>query len=458
VRVSSSDAFSRLRSVIDAPVIGPDDADYDQARVVFYRAFDRRPAAIVRPVDADDVARVVEVARDTGVELAIRNGGHNLAGYGTSDDGIVLDLSDLKGLEIDVEGRTAEAQAGLTAGEYTVAAGAHGLATGFGDTASVGITGLTLGGGIGYLVRKHGLAIDHLLAAEVVTADGQLLRTDADTHPDLFWALRGGGGNFGVVTRLRFRLHEVDQILGGMMILPVTPEVITGFAAEADAAPEELSAIANIMVAPPMPFLPAEAHGKLVMMALFAHVGAADQAERVLDRFRALATPIADMVRPMRYPELYDVLGAPPALEEREVARTTFLDVIDRRVGEAVIEHLRSSTAPMAVAQIRVLGGAMARVPADATAFAHRDRKFMAALGAIYEDSDETPAHEAWVLNFIKDLRGDGTGVYVNFLSDEGPDRIREAYPGATWDRLTAIKRRYDPDNLFRRNQNIPPG
>jgi hypothetical protein len=194
------------------------------------------------------------------------------------------------------------------------------------------------------------------------------------------------------------------------------------------------------------------------MMALFAHVGAANQAERVLDRFRALATPIADMVRPMRYPELYDVLGAPPALEEREVARTTFLDVIDRRVGEAVIEHLRSSTAPMAVAQIRVLGGAMARVPADATAFAHRDRKFMAALGAVYEDADETPAHEAWVLNFIKDLRGDGTGVYVNFLSDEGPDRIREAYPGATWDRLTAIKRRYDPDNLFRRNQNIPPG
>ena len=207
--------------------------------------------------------------------------------------------------------RTAWAETGLTAGEYTTAAGAYGLATGFGDTGSVGIGGITLGGGVGYLVRKHGLTIDDLLAAEIVTADGQLLRVDAETHPDLFWAIRGGGGNFGVATRFQFRLHEVDTIVGGILILPATPDIIASFIAEAEAAPEELSTIANIMPAPPMPFVPAEHHGQLIIMALICYAGAIEAGERAIAPFRALATPIADMVRPMRYPEIY-----PPEQED----------------------------------------------------------------------------------------------------------------------------------------------
>jgi FAD/FMN-containing dehydrogenase len=448
-----------LRADFNGSVITPDDATYDQARAVFYRSVDRRPGVIVRPTDAAGVSRVVSLARETGSELAVRSGGHSLAGHSVSEGGIVLDLSDLKALEIDVQGRTAWAQTGQTAAEYTAAAAEQGLATGFGDTGSVGIGGLTLGGGVGFLVRKHGLTIDNLLAAELVTADGELLSVDAESHPDLFWAIRGGGGNFGVATRLQFGLHEVDTIVGGMLILPATPETIASFVAEAEAAPEELSAIANIMFAPPMPFLPAEVHGKPVIMALMCHAGEVAAGERAYEPFRALE-PIADMVRPMSYPEMYTLFGEEgegpgPA---QEVARSMFVDTVSRDEGEAILDHLQASTAPMAVAQLRVLGGAMARVPAEETAYAHRGRRVMVAVGAVYERAEESPAHEAWVTDFADALRQGDAGVYVNFLGDEGEKRVRDAYPGSTWERLVAVKSRYDPTNLFRLNQNIRPG
>ena len=448
-----------LRTELNGRVITPSDDAYDEGRVVFYRSVDRRPAVIIRPADAAAVARVVTLARETGAELAIRSGGHSLAGHGVSEGGIVLDLRDMRALDIDAEARTAWAQTGLTASGYTAGAAEHGLATGFGDTGSVGIGGLTLGGGVGFLVRKHGLTIDNLLAAELVTADGELLHVDAEEHPDLFWAIRGGGGNFGVATRFQFRLYEVDSIVGGMLILPATPEVIAAFVAEAEAAPEELSAIANIMVAPPMPFLPNEAHGKPVVMALMCYAGDVESGERAYAPFRALAEPVADMVRPMRYPEIYALFGeeAEGPGPAQEVARSLFVDAVDRDTGAAILDHLHASTAPMAVAQLRVLGGAMADVPREATAYAHRGRRIMVALGAVYEDAGESPAHEEWISGFAAALRqGDG-GVYVNFLGDEGEARVRDAYPGPTWDRLAAVKRRYDPTNLFRLNQNVPP-
>jgi len=447
-------SIPELRAVLNGRVISSEDADYAMVRAVFYGARTRRPALIVRVADATDVSHVVSLARVRGLELAVRSGGHSLAGHSTTDGGIVIDLSDMKGLEIDVARRTAWAETGLTAGEYTAAAGAHGLATGFGDTGSVGIGGITLGGGVGFLVRKYGLTIDDLLAAEIVTADGELLYVDSDTHPDLFWAIRGGGGNFGVATRFKFRLHEVDTIVGGMLILPATPEVIASFVAEAEAAPDELSTIANVMVAPPMPFLPAEAHGKLVIMAMLVYAGEVDEGERAIAPFRALATPLADTVGPKPYPQMYEPAEPRP---DEEVARSLFIDTVDSGVAEKIVEHLQASTAPLAVAQIRVLGGAMARVSADATAFTHRERGIMVALGAVYERPEETAMHEEWVGKFAAALRqGDG-GVYVNFLGDEGEARIREAYPRATFERLAAIKGRYDSTNLFRLNQNIPP-
>jgi FAD/FMN-containing dehydrogenase len=446
----------QLRRGFDGRVTGPGDAGYDQARKVFYGKWDRRPAAVVRPRDAQEVARVVSLAADTGAELAVRSGGHSLAGHSVSDGGIVLDLAELTALEIDPEGRTAWAQTGLTAGAYTGQVGEHGLATGFGDTGSVGIGGITLGGGVGFLVRKHGLTIDNLLAAELVTADGQILEVDDEHHPDLFWAIRGGGGNFGVATRFRFRLHELSSIVGGMLLLPGSPEVIEGLAAVAAAAPEELSLIANVMVAPPMPFLPASAHGQLVVMALLAYAGDAEAGERALAPIRALAEPLADMVQPMPYAGLFQ--GGDDMEVVEESARSLFCDTVDATAAKAVVEHLQASTAPMAVAQLRVLGGAMARVPVEATAFAHRHRPMMAGVGCIYEQAADRPAHDAWADEFAATLRQGDPGVYVNFLGDEGPARVREAYPGPTWDRLVEVKRRWDPDNLFRHNQNIPPG
>lgn len=453
--VDQHDIISELRATLSGRVITPDDAGYDAARAVFYGGIDRRPALIARVASAVDVARVITLARATGLELAVRSGGHSVAGHSVSDGGIVLDLADMKALAIDPERRTAWAEAGLTAGEYTAAAGAYGLATGFGDTGSVGIGGITLGGGVGYLVREHGLTIDSLIAADIVTADGQLRRVDAATNPDLFWAIRGGGGNFGVATRFQFRLHAVDTIVGGMLLLPATPAVIAGFVAAAAAAPEELSTIANVMPAPPMPFVPAEQHGRLVVMALMAYAGPSEAGQRALAPFRALATPIADMIRPMRYPEIYppDEGGYHPTA----VARTMFVDSIDRGVAETIVDHLEASDASMRVAQIRVLGGAMARVPPDATAFAHRASRIMVNVASFYEGSQDRARRDAWVSGFAAALRQDDAGAYVGFLGDEGAARVRAAYPAATWDRLRAIKARYDPANLFRLNQNIPP-
>jgi FAD/FMN-containing dehydrogenase len=451
---TSSISIPRLRDSFDGRVTAPDDAGYDQARKVFYGKYDRRPAAIVRPADAAEVAQVVTLAADSGLELAVRSGGHSLAGHSVSEGGIVLDLSEMTALDLDLEGRAAWAQTGHTAGAYTTAVGGHGLATGFGDTASVGIGGLTLGGGVGFLVRRHGLTIDNLLAAEVVTADGRVLQVDAETHPDLFWAIRGGGGNFGVATRFRYRLHELPSIVGGMLLLPGSAEVIEALVATAEAAPEELSLIANVMVAPPMPFLPPAAHGQLVVMTLLCYAGDAEAGERALAPFRALADPIADMVQPMPYAGLFEPADDMEVVEES--ARSLFMDGVDSRAATAIVEQLQATTAPMAVAQLRVLGGAMARVPAEATAFAHRDRRVMAGVGCVYQDAGERPTHEAWADGFAAALRG-GPGVYVNFLSNEGRGRVREAYPGRTWDRLVEVKRRYDPGNLFRLNQNIPP-
>jgi FAD/FMN-containing dehydrogenase len=444
----------QLREQVNGRVITPDDPGYDQARQVFYGGFDRHPQLIVQAADADDVATVVGLARESGLELAVRSGGHSPAGHSTTNGGIVLDLGALRALEIDAEARTAWAEPGLTAGAYTTAAAERGLATGFGDTGSVGIGGITLAGGVGYLVRKHGLTIDDLLAAEVVGADGQLLRVDEQTHPELFWAIRGGGGNFGVVTRFQFRLHPLAQVVGGMLILPATPEVVAGFVAAAQAAPEELSTIANVMPAPPLPFIPAAQHGKLVVMAMLCYAGEVDAGQRALAPFRALATPLADLVRPMPYPGIY-----PPEEEgfhPTAVVHTMFLDRVDGDTAGTILEHLAASDAIMRVAQLRVLGGAMARVPAEATAFAHRGSPIMATVVCFYQGPADKPGRQAWLEEFAAALRQGDDGAYTGFLGGDDPARVHQAYPGSTWDRLVKVKARYDPTNLFRHNHNVP--
>jgi len=440
---------------LDGRVIGPSDPDYDAARAVMAGGIDRRPAAIVRVASAADVARVIRVAREIGAELAVRCGGHSGAAHGTTDGGIVIDVRDLRQIDLDVAGRTVWAGSGLTAGELTAEVTSHGLVVGFGDTGSVGLGGITTGGGVGYLVRRDGLTIDNLIGAEIVTAEGEILEIDADRHPDLFWAIRGGGGNFGVATRFHYRLNELPAFYGGMLVLPATPETIAGFMAAAAAAPEELSTIANVMTAPPMPFLPEEWVGRIVVLGMIGYAGDAEAGERAVAPFRALAEPLADMVKDSPYSEMFP--PEDPDYHPTAAAVNMHIDHVDRDVAATILDHLERSDASLAAAQLRQLGGAMARVPADATAYAHRSSPIMVNLAAFYEGEADRQAKEAWVRDFATAIDQGDPAVYVNFLADEGPERVRAAYPGATWERLVEVKRRYDPTNMFRLNQNVTP-
>ena len=449
-------SVSDLRNQFEGRVIFPGDDGYDLARTSIYGGVDRKPAAFIRPVNGDQVAQVIALARQTGLELAVRSGGHGLALYSLIDGGIVLDLADMNALDLDLEHRTAWAQSGLTAGKYLEQTAKHGLVTGFGDTATVGLGGLTLGGGMGYLSRKYGLTIDQLLAAEIVTADGKLIYTDAQSHPDLFWALRGGGGNFGVVTRFKYQLHPLDQVFGGMLILPATADVVAGLVAEADAAPDELSIIANVMKAPPMPFLPPEVHGKLIVMTMLVYAGSPENGAKAVAGLRKLAVPMADMLRPLPYIEMF------PA-EEGDfrpivAARPAYTDSFDHATAQAVIDHIEHSTAMMAVCQLRVLGGAIARVPNDATAYAHRQRHLLVQSVGLHMNPAETPIHQEWADTSASLISGhDGSGGYVNFLGNMDVATVRQAYPGTTWERLSKVKAQYDPENFFHNNHNIPP-
>lgn len=453
VRSDPADVAEQLRSVVTGRVVTTADDDFDTVRAVKMGGFDPRPAAVVRPLDARDVAETLAVARAHGLPVAVRSGGHSAAAYGSVDDGVVIDVRELADVEVDPVSRTAWAGAGATAGQVSAAAAQHGLAVGFGDTGSVGVAGITLGGGVGYLSRAQGLTIDNLLAADVVLADGRTVRADAATHPDLFWALRGGGGNFGVVTRLQYRLHPVSEVTGGMLFLPATPEVLAGLVTAAQEAPEELGLIANVMPCPPMPFVPAEHHGSLVVMALVCYAGPADDAAAALAPIRALATPLADLLRPMSYPELFP--PEDPSYRPVAVSRTMFLARVDVDLAARLLDLLAEPEG-MRVVQLRPLGGAIARVPDDATAYAHRSAPLMANV-ATFVTGEDRAARLVWVERMLALLDQGVPGAYVNFVADEGPDRVRAAYPDATWDRLRAIKAEYDPENVFARNQNIPP-
>jgi FAD/FMN-containing dehydrogenase len=446
-----------LRERLTGRLIAPTDPDYEAARTVVAGDVDAHPAAIARVAGAADVATVIAVARDHGLELAVRSGGHDSAGNSTTDGGVVIDLRDMKRLEIDREARTAWAETGLTAGEVVSAAAEQGLVIGFGDTGSVGLGGLTLGGGIGYLVRKHGMTIDNLLAAEIVTADGQHLCVDESAHADLFWAIRGGGGNFGVATRFLFRLHPAEDFVGGILVLPATADVVSGFMAASEAAPEELSTIANVMNCPPMPFVPEEYVGQIVVLAMLGWTGDRAAGERAMEPFRELAPPIADLLKPMPYPEMFAAEEGVGEYRPKATERTFFMDHVDGQAAQAMIDALSASDAPLRAVQLRVLGGAMARVPADATAFAHRKAKIMAIVVSFFEDETDFPARRKWVADLAAALDQGVPGGYVNFIGDEGDAGVRRAYPPATLARLAAAKARYDPSNVFRLNQNVPP-
>jgi FAD/FMN-containing dehydrogenase len=442
-----------LRDALRGQVLVDGDPGYDAARGVHNTHYDRRPVAIVRPADAIDVSRAVLTARELGLELAVKSGGHSVAGH-SATDGLLVDMRSLNAVDIDPVRRVGTAQGGATAGEYTLAAHAHGFATPFGDTLSVGLGGLTLGGGIGWLARRHGLAIDNLLEVDLVTADGRLVTVSEDADPDLFWAIRGGGGNFGIVTRFRYRLHPVEMVTGGALFLPLSAQVLRDLVDVSVAAPDELTQISFVMPIPPAPFVPAELVGRPSVVVMPVHSGDLEAGAAAMAPFRAIAAPLMDMVGPMPYPAQYRFTaeGEAPA---PGIVRSTFLPGLDAAAIDAIVARYEDPSAPIAMTQLRVLGGAFGRVPASATAFAHRDAVVMASI--IAPVIGEWEPAVASVEAYHRELSGQSIGVYANFMADEGEARLHQAYPGATYERLVQVKRRVDPQNVFHGNHNIRP-
>jgi FAD/FMN-containing dehydrogenase len=447
---------AELSRRIDGHVLTTGDAGYDEARTPHFGSRQGEPVAVVRPAHAGDVAIAVETAASTGVGLHVRGGGHHAAGHATGD-GLLLDMSSLRDLKlayVDESGfPTVWADAGLCAGEVTRTLAARGLAVGFGDTGSVGIGGITLGGGIGFLSRRHGLTIDNLLGADLVTADGRLRQVDPTHSPDLFWAVRGGGGNFGIATRFHYRTVPVSHVYGGALFLAATPETIERVAAAAVAADHDLTVIASVMAMPPMTFLPAVLHGRLVVMLRVCHAGDPVRGEQAVAPFRLAGEVLADLVAPMPYHELF----AEPAPSRGSVVavHNTFLDRIDLDTAATFLGHLRRSDASLRMVQIRPMGGAINRVDPDATAFAHRDRHLMVTIACNAQpDLDQA---NSWVQAVEAGLPEHRAGAYIGFFGPHDSIRIGDAYPPATLARLRRTKAVYDPQNLFRHNDNITP-
>jgi FAD/FMN-containing dehydrogenase len=438
-------------------VLVPGDPGYDEARQI-PTVVDRRPSAVVRPADAAGVARAVRFAADAGAELSVRAGGHSTLGLGRADGALTIDLRGIADVAVDPGTRTAWAGGGVTAGAYADVVGEHGLVTPFGDARTVGVGGITLGGGFGLLCRRYGLTTDSLIAAEVVTAAGEVVLADAEHHPDLFWGLRGGGGNLGVVTRFRFALHDLPTVVGGTVVLPATAESVAELVALALAAPRELSAILTVCPCPPLPHLPADLYGTPVVMAAVCWSGPVEDAERGLAGVRDVAARaggvLADSVRTARYCDLLE--PAPPGAAS-VVTRPFFAPGVDVATAGRVVEQVQVPGALMRAVQLRVLGGAVADVPADATAFAHRGQPVLGVVMAMAPTPPLADAERPWAQALADDLRAGEEAIYGGFVVDGDPQVLAAAYPGATGRRLAETKRRWDPHNVFRANLNVPP-
>jgi FAD/FMN-containing dehydrogenase len=441
-------------------LLTPESAGYDDARRVWNGAIDRRPAFIARCTSAADVAAALAFARRHDLAVAVRGGGHSIPGWSVCDGGLVVDLTAMRTVTVDPDARSATVQPGATWGEFDAAAQAHGLATPGGEISHTGVAGLTLGGGIGWLSRMHGLSADNLIAAELVTADGEIREVDDDSDPELMWGLRGGGGNFGVVTRFTFRLHPVGPVYGGPVFFPAdrTVDVLELFRELGAAAPRELSLVTVLVTAPPAPFVPPELVGQQVAGLAGAWIGDPADGEQALAPLRtALGRPAIDLLGVLPYCALQQSVDASAPWGMRAYLKSDFLDELD----DAAIRDLAEATAtrhhPQSHVLLRRLGGAVADRSVDATAFAHRAATSMSTIVGVWSPEEDPTAEIAWARRTWQSTRRLARGTYVNHLEDEGQDRVREAYPADTWRRLTTLKGRMDPENVFRHNQNVPP-
>lgn len=448
-----------LRERVTGTVVVPGDPDYEDARHVHNFMIDRRPAAIVRCANAHDVQTVVRHARDSGSDLAVRGGGHSAPGYGTADGAIVADLAAISHVVVDPQSRTARVGGGATWAVMNEATAAHGLATTGGIVSSTGVGGLTIGGGIGYLARAHGLSCDNLLSAEVILADGRIVTASLAEHDDLFWALRGGGGNFGIVTQFEFRLHPVGDIYGGIMLFEPADAaaMFRHFREFIVDAPREYGGYPAWHQAPPLPFIPEDRVGEPFLVIISCWTGSHDEGARVLQGFRDVANPVAELVGPMPYPAinaLFDDL-VPRGLQH--YWKSVFVEDLTDGAIAAHLEHGPGVPAVSSAMHLYPINGACHDVPPDATAFGHRNASYACVIAGMWPDPQDNAANTQWVRDYYAALVPHSeAGGYINFASADDQQRARDNY-GSGYDQLVHVKQRYDPDNLFHLNHNIPP-
>ncbi|MGP4003076.1 FAD-binding oxidoreductase [Streptomyces sp. 8N706] len=457
--MSAGTLIQQLRERVGGPVIGPDDDAYDDARTVHNAMIDRRPAAVVRCAHAGDVRAVVDAARENEVDLAVRGGGHSVPGFGTCDDGVVADLSGMRDVRVDPATRTVRAEGGATWGDFDTATHSFGLATTGGIISTTGIGGLTVGGGIGYLCRSQGLSCDNLIAADVVTADGRLLVASERENEDLFWAIRGGGGNFGVVTAFEFRLAPVKDIYGGPIFyeLEDADTVLRFFREFIADAPRELGGFPAFQIAPPLPFIPEDRHGDVLSAIMACWAGPVEEGERAVQPFREVAPVVADAIGPMPYPMLNSAFDAlvPPGLQH--YWKANFVGELTDDAIAAHLEHAPRLPAVNSTIHIYPVNGACHDVSPDETAFAYRDANFATVIAGMWPDPEENESNIQWVRDYYRATAAHSEGGgYINFMADDDQSRIQDNYK-ANYDRLARIKAVYDPGNLFHLNQNIKP-
>jgi FAD/FMN-containing dehydrogenase len=450
---------SELRDELRGDLVLPGDGAYHEARSVWNGMIDRRPALVARCTGTSDVIAAIRFARSEGLTVAVRGGGHNVAGNATCDGGLVIDLSAMKGVDVDPQARTARAQGGLTWGELDKQTQAFGLATTGGLVTSTGVAGFTLGGGIGWMMRKHGLACDNLIAADLVTADGQTVHTSETENAELLWGLRGGGGNFGVVTEFEFRLHPVSEVFGGLVAWPAQAgrDVLRFWRDWVRDTPDELCMMAAFLYAPPEPFVPPEVQGTPVFAIACCHLDPGGSAEADLQPLRDLG-PAVDVLGPMPYVAIQGMFDAGVPRGSRNYWRSGYVGELTDDAIDAIVAHTDGIPAPLGQLHVHQLGGAMSRVPTGATAFGNRDAGFLMNYIGLWLDPGEDEVHTAWVRAASDAMEPYGTGArYVNFLADEGDAGVRSAYETDTFNRLQSLKSVYDPTNFFRLNQNIRP-
>ena len=454
--------FGDLASSFRGEVLLPDGSGYDEARRIWNGAIDRRPACIACSSGVADVVAAVRFARERDLLVAVRSGGHGVGGHALCDGGLVLDLSAMKGIRVDPVARTARAEAGVLWGELDRETQLHGLATVGGIVTHTGIAGLTLGGGIGWLMRKYGATVDNLVSADVVTADGEVLTASEDANAELFWGLRGGGGNFGIVTSFEYRLHPVGPIvLAGPIFHPLedAPAVLRFYREFAAAAPDELTTIFNLRVAPPLPFLPPEVHGKPIVMVGACYAGPIEEGADVVRPLKEFGSPIVDLLEPKPYAALQSMFDPSVPHGWHYYWKSLELPPLTDAAIDTLVEHASALTSSKSYCIVFQLGGALSRVAAGDTAYGQRDAAHNVNINAVWTPEDpDGERHIAWARDFFDAMQPHACGrVYLNFLGEEGAARVRAAYGEATYERLVELKRRYDPTNLFRLNQNIAP-